>query len=131
MSSQRRKSGADTRIRTGDLILTKDALYLLSYISMLRIKLLRCCIEWILTKDALYLLSYISTLLHRATDIYYHIFGEKSRGIFKKIKNILQNRCGRMERGAGSHAGAARKPGRNCIFSVFCLTNGGFAPMIQ
>ena len=25
--------GADTRIRTGDLILTKDALYLLSYIS--------------------------------------------------------------------------------------------------
>jgi len=29
---------------------------------MLRIKLLRCCIEWILTKDALYLLSYISTL---------------------------------------------------------------------
>ena len=27
---------------------------------MLRIKLLRCCIEWILTKDALYLLSYIS-----------------------------------------------------------------------
>ena len=39
--------GADTRIRTGDLILTKDALYLLSYISM---------------------------LLHRATNIYYHIF---------------------------------------------------------
>ena len=29
----RRFSGADTRIRTGDLILTKDALYLLSYIS--------------------------------------------------------------------------------------------------
>ena len=27
--------GADTRIRTGDLILTKDALYLLSYISTL------------------------------------------------------------------------------------------------
>ncbi len=27
--------GADTRIRTGDLILTKDALYLLSYISIL------------------------------------------------------------------------------------------------
>ena len=27
--------GADGRIRTGDLILTKDALYLLSYISML------------------------------------------------------------------------------------------------
>ena len=27
-------SGADTRIRTGDLILTKDALYLLSYISV-------------------------------------------------------------------------------------------------
>ena len=25
--------GADTRIRTGDLVLTKDALYLLSYIS--------------------------------------------------------------------------------------------------
>ena len=39
--------GADTRIRTGDLILTKDALYLLSYISM---------------------------LLHRATNIYYHTF---------------------------------------------------------
>jgi len=57
---------------------------------MLRIKLLRCCIEWILTKDALYLLSYISTLLHRATDIYYHIFGENARGIFKKIKIFLQ-----------------------------------------
>ena len=28
-------SGADTQIRTGDLILTKDALYRLSYISML------------------------------------------------------------------------------------------------
>ena len=27
-------AGADTRIRTGDLILTKDALYLLSYISI-------------------------------------------------------------------------------------------------
>lgn len=26
--------GADTRIRTGDLILTKDALYRLSYISV-------------------------------------------------------------------------------------------------
>ncbi len=26
--------GADTQIRTGDLILTKDALYLLSYISV-------------------------------------------------------------------------------------------------
>ena len=46
-------SGADTRIRTGDLILTKDALYLLSY---------------------------ISTLLHRATDIYYHKSKEKARG---------------------------------------------------
>ena len=32
---QRRLYGADTRIRTGDLILTKDALYLLSYISAL------------------------------------------------------------------------------------------------
>ena len=28
--------GADTQIRTGDLILTKDALYRLSYISILR-----------------------------------------------------------------------------------------------
>ena len=28
-------NGADGRIRTGDLILTKDALYLLSYISTL------------------------------------------------------------------------------------------------
>ena len=27
-------SGADTQIRTGDLILTKDALYRLSYISI-------------------------------------------------------------------------------------------------
>ena len=27
-------NGADGRIRTGDLILTKDALYLLSYISV-------------------------------------------------------------------------------------------------
>jgi len=47
---------------------------------MLRIKLLRCCIEWILTKDALYLLSYISMLLHRATGIYYHKSKEKARG---------------------------------------------------
>ena len=46
-------SGADTRIRTGDLILTKDALYLLSYISM---------------------------LLHRATNIYYHNSKKKARG---------------------------------------------------
>ena len=30
-------NGADGRIRTGDLILTKDALYLLSYISAVRI----------------------------------------------------------------------------------------------
>ena len=30
-----RVHGADSRIRTGDLILTKDALYRLSYISML------------------------------------------------------------------------------------------------
>ena len=29
-------NGADGRIRTGDLILTKDALYLLSYISAFR-----------------------------------------------------------------------------------------------
>ena len=35
VTSQRRFAGADDRIRTGDLILTKDALYLLSYISML------------------------------------------------------------------------------------------------
>ena len=34
----------------------------------------------ILTKDALYLLSYISTLLHRATDIYYHNSAKKARG---------------------------------------------------
>ena len=45
--------GADTRIRTGDLILTKDALYLLSYISM---------------------------LLHRATNIYYHNFEKNAIG---------------------------------------------------
>ena len=30
-------NGADGRIRTGDLILTKDVLYLLSYISAVRI----------------------------------------------------------------------------------------------
>ncbi len=30
------RAGADGRIRTGDLILTKDALYLLSYISAVR-----------------------------------------------------------------------------------------------
>ena len=48
-----KSSGADTRIRTGDLILTKDALYLLSYISM---------------------------LLHRATNIYYHNSKKKARG---------------------------------------------------
>ena len=47
--------GADTRIRTGDLILTKDALYLLSYISM---------------------------RLHRATNIYYHSRAKKARGNF-------------------------------------------------
>ena len=35
-TSQGRFSGADSQIRTGDLILTKDALYLLSYISMPR-----------------------------------------------------------------------------------------------
>ena len=35
VTSQRRFVGADDRIRTGDLILTKDALYLLSYISTL------------------------------------------------------------------------------------------------
>ena len=92
MFSRRRQSGADTRIRTGDLILTKDALYLLSYISMLRIKLLRCCIEWILTKDALYLLSYISTLLHRATDIYYHISKEKARGNLQFSQKFLRRR---------------------------------------
>ena len=33
VTSQRRFAGADDRIRTGDLILTKDALYRLSYIS--------------------------------------------------------------------------------------------------
>ena len=31
-------TGADDQSRTGDLILTKDALYLLSYISMLRLR---------------------------------------------------------------------------------------------
>ena len=57
--------GADTRIRTGDLILTKDALYLLSYIS-------------------------IFLLPHRATNIYYHIFEEKARGNLQfSIKNLL------------------------------------------
>jgi len=56
---------------------------------MPRIKLLRCCIEWILTKDALYLLSYISTLLHRATDIYYHIFKQKARGILRFFQKIF------------------------------------------
>ena len=35
VTSQRRFAGADDRIRTGDLILTKDALYRLSYISAL------------------------------------------------------------------------------------------------
>ena len=34
LSRRGAQSGADTRIRTGDLILTKDALYLLSYISV-------------------------------------------------------------------------------------------------
>ncbi len=57
-------SGADTRIRTGDLILTKDALYLLSY---------------------------ISTLLHRATDIYYHIFSENARGNFHFFEKISES----------------------------------------
>ena len=55
--------GADTRIRTGDLILTKDALYLLSY---------------------------ISTLLHRATDIYYHIFAENARGNFHFFESFFE-----------------------------------------
>ena len=31
--SDRQKNGADDRIRTGDLFLTKEVLYLLSYIS--------------------------------------------------------------------------------------------------
>ena len=38
-------SGAADQIRTGDLILTKDALYLLSYISTRCIKLPGRCIE--------------------------------------------------------------------------------------
>ncbi len=33
-------SGADDRIRTGDLILTKDALYLLSYISIDNVRII-------------------------------------------------------------------------------------------
>ena len=85
MTLRRRFYGADTRIRTGDLILTKDALYLLSY---------------------------ISTLLHRATDIYYHIFREKARGKMQISKFFL-------------------KIGEKCIFSVFPLTKMPFPPMIQ
>ena len=34
LQNLQRFSGADTQIRTGDLILTKDALYRLSYISI-------------------------------------------------------------------------------------------------
>ena len=62
--------GADDQIRTGDLILTKDALYRLSYISICRREgrfnrksgaddQIRTG-DLILTKDALYRLSYIS-----------------------------------------------------------------------
>ena len=62
-------SGADTRIRTGDLILTKDALYLLSYISMLP---------------------------HRATDIYYHNSKKKARGNLQfSQKNLLRPNANR------------------------------------
>ena len=37
-------------------------------------------VNLILTKDALYLLSYISALLHQATKIYYHNSWEIARG---------------------------------------------------
>ena len=65
LQDSQNENGADTRIRTGDLILTKDALYLLSY---------------------------ISTLLHQATDIYYHIFVEKARGIFHFFEKFFRCR---------------------------------------
>ena len=56
-------SGADSQIRTGDLILTKDALYLLSY---------------------------ISTLPQATTILLYTAFYDLARGIFKK-QNFFRN----------------------------------------
>ena len=53
--------GAATQIRTGDLVLTKDALYLLSYSSNSIYLCQSSWMDYILTKDALYRLSYSST----------------------------------------------------------------------
>ena len=52
--------GAATQIRTGDLVLTKDALYLLSYSSNSIYLCQSSWMDYILTKDALYRLSYSS-----------------------------------------------------------------------
>ena len=57
--------GAASQIRTGDLILTKDALYRLSYSSRYAVKKYGAASQirtgdLILTKDALYRLSYSS-----------------------------------------------------------------------
>ena len=52
--------GAATQIRTGDLVLTKDALYLLSYSSNSVYLCQSSWMDYILTKDTLYRLSYIS-----------------------------------------------------------------------
>ena len=52
--------GAATQIRTGDLVLTKDALYLLSYSSNSVYLCQSSWMDYILTKDALYRLSYSS-----------------------------------------------------------------------
>ena len=46
-------NGADGRIRTGDLILTKDALYLLSYISAVRISRTRVLLYNIRAENAI------------------------------------------------------------------------------
>ena len=52
--------------------------------------MLECRIEFILTKDALYLLSYISTLPQATTILLYTAFYDLARGIFKK-QNFFRN----------------------------------------
>ena len=50
--------------------------------------MLSCCMEHILTKDALYLLSYISMLSQATTILLYTAFSDLARGIFKKTKKF-------------------------------------------
>ena len=74
--------GAATQIRTGDLVLTKDALYLLSYSSNSVYLCQSSWMDYILTKDALYLLSYSSIFTSLNRHALRHPHNLKSR-IFK------------------------------------------------